>query len=287
MPYRRQSSRCTGAAGADQPPLSSPVLRWSQWPSGPLRRVPAPTPNPQGILRVRRPRRRTGPRVGGAEVQGRAPRYGRARSQLRSSTSATFSKPPCTDAHYRTALDRFNGLRHPVVYTPGDNEWTDCWLPGSGSFAPRERLTSLRKIFFADPHQSLGGRRVPLRTQADHREFSEFVETVRWSHAGVTFATVHLLGSRNGQRPFPNRTAADDEEVQRRTEARQRGCASHLRKRRLRERRPSFSRSMARWVWASRRKRAFAGTSRLPPRSRRKSSVSASQCSWCMAMPTS
>jgi hypothetical protein len=126
---------------------------------------------------------------------------------------------PCTDDHYRTALDRFNGLRHPVIYTPGDNEWADCWLPGSGGFAPRERLTSLRKIFFADPHQSLGGKRLSLRTQADHREFGEFVENVRFSHAGVTLATVHLLGSRNGLRPFPKRTAADDEEVQRRTEA--------------------------------------------------------------------
>jgi hypothetical protein len=126
---------------------------------------------------------------------------------------------PCTDDQYRTALDRFNGLRHPVIYTPGDNEWADCWLPGSGGFAPRERLASLRKIFFADPHRSLGGKRLPLRTQADHPEFSEFVEHVRFSHRGVSFATVHLLGSRNGLRPFPKRTAADDEEVQRRTEA--------------------------------------------------------------------
>jgi len=126
---------------------------------------------------------------------------------------------PCTDDQYRTALNRFNGLRHPVIYTPGDNEWTDCWLPGSGGFAPRERLATLRKIFFGDPHQSLGGRRVPLRTQADHREFREFVENVRWSHAGVVFATVHLIGSRNGSRSFPKRIAADDEEVQRRTAA--------------------------------------------------------------------
>jgi hypothetical protein len=126
---------------------------------------------------------------------------------------------PCTDDHYRTALHRFNGLRHPVIYTPGDNEWTDCWLPGSGGFAPRERLASLRRIFFADPRQSLGRRRAPLVTQADHGEFGAFVENVRWSHAGITFATVHLVGSRNGLRSFPGRTAADDEEVQRRTVA--------------------------------------------------------------------
>jgi hypothetical protein len=181
-------------------------------------RNPAPTPNPQGSFAFAA--------LGDAPYDRWEER--RFRVVLRDMDAHALSwivhvgdifESPCTDDHYRTALDRFNGLRHPVVYTPGDNEWTDCWLPGSGSFAPRERLTSLRKIFFADPHRSLGGRRVPVRTQADDRQFGEFVENLRWSHAGVTFATVHLPGSRNGLRPFPKRTAADDEEVQRRTEA--------------------------------------------------------------------
>lgn len=126
---------------------------------------------------------------------------------------------PCTDEHYRTALDRLNGLRHPVIYSPGDNEWSDCWEPGSGSFAPRERLTSLRRMFFANPRQSLGGRRLPLATQSDRPAFREFVENARWAHAGITFATVHLVGSGNGARSFPGRTGADDEEVRRRSEA--------------------------------------------------------------------
>jgi hypothetical protein len=39
---------------------------------------------------------------------------------------------PCTDELYGRSLNWFNGLRHPVIYTPGDNEWTDCWEPGSG-----------------------------------------------------------------------------------------------------------------------------------------------------------
>jgi hypothetical protein len=126
---------------------------------------------------------------------------------------------PCTDDHYRIALGWFDSLRHPVIYSPGDNEWTDCWESGSGGFAPRDRLASLRRIFFADPRQSLGGRRLPLASEADRPAFSEFVENVRWSHAGLVFATVHLVGSGNGLRPFPARTAADDEEVRRRSEA--------------------------------------------------------------------
>ena len=126
---------------------------------------------------------------------------------------------PCDDDHYHATLARLNGLRHPVVYTPGDNEWTDCWEPGSGSYTPRERLASLRRIFFARPRQSLGGRPMPLATQADRPPFQEFVENVRWAHAGMMFATLHLVGSRNGLEPFPGRTTADDEDVLRRTEA--------------------------------------------------------------------
>ena len=126
---------------------------------------------------------------------------------------------PCSDDHYRIVLDGFNRLRHPVIYSPGDNEWTDCWEPGSGSFAPLERLASLRRIFFVNPRQSLGGTRIPLATQADRPPFGEFAENARWSHAGIAFATVHLVGSGNGLRPFPRRTPDDDEAVRRRSEA--------------------------------------------------------------------
>jgi hypothetical protein len=120
---------------------------------------------------------------------------------------------PCSDEMYRHTREKFNGLRHPVVYTPGDNEWFDCWEPGSGGFMPQERLARLREIFFNPPTQSLGGRRIALASQP------EFVENVRWTENGVVFATVHLIGSANGMRPFPARTAADDEAARRRTGA--------------------------------------------------------------------
>lgn len=138
---------------------------------------------------------------------------------------------PCSDELYRRSLGRFNGLRHPVVYTPGDNEWTDCWEPGSGGFEPRARLGRLREIFFADPTRSLGGRRMPLVSQARSRggsepgtggeappEFPELVENARWRHEGMVFATVHLPGSRNALEPFPGRTPDDDAAAVRRTE---------------------------------------------------------------------
>lgn len=120
---------------------------------------------------------------------------------------------PCSDAMYLRARGWFDGLRHPVFYTPGDNEWFDCWERGSGGFVPQERLARLRGIFFEPPARSLGGSRIPVVSQ------TEFVENVRWADHQLVFATVHLIGSANGWRRFPGRTAADDEAARRRTEA--------------------------------------------------------------------
>ena len=125
---------------------------------------------------------------------------------------------PCSDANYRHTLDRFNSLHHPVIYTPGDNEWTDCWTEATGRFQPRERLAKLRQILYPSPARSLGGRTVAVETQADDAVFAEFVENVRWAHQGIVFVTVHLTGSWNARDPdFRGRTAADDEESSRRT----------------------------------------------------------------------
>jgi hypothetical protein len=126
---------------------------------------------------------------------------------------------PCTDELYQRGLSRFNGLRHPVIYTPGDNEWTDCWEPRSGGFPPLDRLNRIRQIFFADPTRSLGGRTLSMVSQSGREPFPEFVENARWLHEGIVFATVHLVGSRNGLKPFAGRTDADDAAAKRRTEA--------------------------------------------------------------------
>jgi hypothetical protein len=126
---------------------------------------------------------------------------------------------PCTDAMYEKHLRYFRSLRHPVIYTPGDNEWFDCHEPASGSFEPRERLARIRKVFFRDPSRSLGRAPLPLAIQGGDGAYAEFVENARWEREGIVFATVHLVGSRNGLEPFPGRTEADDAESRRRTEA--------------------------------------------------------------------
>jgi hypothetical protein len=129
---------------------------------------------------------------------------------------------PCSDEHYRHTLEQFNSLRHPLIYTPGDNEWTDCWERQSGGFKPTERLDRIRQIFFVNPTRSLGQNSLPLVTQGScepSKEFGEFVENARWVYKGIILATVHVVGSYNGMKRFPGRTPGDDEAARRRTDA--------------------------------------------------------------------
>ncbi len=106
----------------------------------------------------------------------------------------------CTDA---IILDRtaawFNRIQGPLVYTPGDNEWTDCWQQRAGAFDPVERLALLRARFFSAP-VSLGRSPMPLRRQADLAPgFRAYVENARWERDGVTFLTLHVPGSDNNR----------------------------------------------------------------------------------------
>lgn len=126
---------------------------------------------------------------------------------------------PCSEARYLRARREFERFGHPVIYTPGDNEWTDCWRVQPGGYAPLGRLEAIREIFFDDPHRPIGDDAFALETQADDDRFAEFVENVRWRRDGIVFATLHMVGSMNAGEPFEGRTAADDAYVTRRTAA--------------------------------------------------------------------
>jgi hypothetical protein len=126
---------------------------------------------------------------------------------------------PCSDTHYNQALGWLMGVRHPLIYTPGDNEWADCWEPMSGRFKPRERLDRIRQIFYEHPDRSLGSERIPLVSQGAGGPYTAFVENARWSLQGITFATANLVGTQNAMEPFPRRTAEDDAAARLRTEA--------------------------------------------------------------------
>jgi hypothetical protein len=120
---------------------------------------------------------------------------------------------------YQDRLSYLEHLRHPVIYTPGDNEWFDCHNQSSGGYAPADRLALIRRLFFSEPGRSLGQAKLSLVTQGGVAPYQDFVENVRWEAHGIVFATVHLIGSRNGMEPFPGRTDADDRASKLRTEA--------------------------------------------------------------------
>ena len=126
---------------------------------------------------------------------------------------------PCSDDAFRQRRELLDAVELAVVYTPGDNEWTDCRGEIAGGYDPLERLGALRRTFFADPNRSLGGRAMPLLSQATTPDYPDFPENVRWSRGGFVFATVHIVGSANGMQPFPGRTGAHDAEVVRRNAA--------------------------------------------------------------------
>ena len=103
----------------------------------------------------------------------------------------------CSDEEFERQRAHFSLFEGAVVYTPGDNEWTDCHRPSNGRFDPLERLQALRQRFFL-PGRSLGQKPLRLESQsALMPAHARYVENQRWWHEGVLFLTVHVVGSHN------------------------------------------------------------------------------------------
>ena len=106
----------------------------------------------------------------------------------------------CSDESFLNVRELFEQFDRPLIYTPGDNEWTDCHRGNNGRYDPLERLEKIRQLFFAS-NESLGKRRLTLQTQSSQKSFSSYVENRRWSQGKVRFATLHLVGSNNNLQP--------------------------------------------------------------------------------------
>lgn len=102
----------------------------------------------------------------------------------------------CSDAALRDILGVFRDSAHPLIYVPGDNEWTDCHRRSNGGYDPRERLAKLRQLFFADDH-ALGRRTLRLERQSSDPAHSAYRENVRWEAGGVLFVGLNVPGSNN------------------------------------------------------------------------------------------
>jgi hypothetical protein len=125
----------------------------------------------------------------------------------------------CTEAYDRSVFGLWLAYKDPVIYTPGDNEWTDCHKSGEGGHVysdppanthpvdyadgdPVENLALIRSIFFPMPGYSLGGRRKQVLTQAtsyapEHPEDAAYVENVMWEQSRTVFVTLNVPGGSN------------------------------------------------------------------------------------------
>src|SRR5687768_16903037 len=94
----------------------------------------------------------------------------------------------------------FNQIEGAVIYTPGDNEWTDVHRTNNGAADPLVWLGKVRATYYSD-ERSMGRAPIPLVTQRRDPMYAKFVENARWSREGVIFATVHVVGSNNNHQP--------------------------------------------------------------------------------------
>ncbi len=122
----------------------------------------------------------------------------------------------CDDGYFTDIAAKFATFADPLVYTPGDNEWTDCHRANNGGYNPLERLAKVRELFFPNPGWTLGGKPKHVHAQKG------YPENVRWGAADVVFATLHVIGSNNGRAPwFGDRAAPNKGETAAETASRE------------------------------------------------------------------
>lgn len=120
----------------------------------------------------------------------------------------------CSDELLATRVALLDDCPHPLVLTPGDNDWTDC-LPAAAPWAPGgclDRLQRLRALAYAQP-APLGRRAMPLEQQGtlddtlalrddvDHPP--RLPENLRWRTGALRICTLHVVGSNNAPRRTP------------------------------------------------------------------------------------
>jgi hypothetical protein len=160
-------------------------------------------------------------------------------------------KQYCTEAYDLQIADLWTAFEHPLVYTPGDNEWSDCHkvAEGGGSYNavtgqiayvhdangpvdyasgdPIANLNLVRSIFFAQPGYTLGDpKRVLSQSETidpAHPADAQFVENVMWEQSQTLFVTINLPGGSNNDNDIwfgtPAMSAAQAQEISDRTGA--------------------------------------------------------------------
>jgi hypothetical protein len=147
----------------------------------------------------------------------------------------------CTEDYDRTIYGLWTAFKDPVIYTPGDNEWTDCQKSGEGGHVhvnglpvdyadgdPLANLALIRSIFFSNAGYSLGGRPKQLLTQAQNYDAvhfpsdGQYVENVMFEESKVLLVTLNVPGGSNNDADNwfgAARTQAQTDEITNRTQA--------------------------------------------------------------------
>jgi hypothetical protein len=105
----------------------------------------------------------------------------------------------CTDEYFGMIRTQFDRFTMPLLYTPGDNEWTDCHRTTNGTYNPLERLSAIRRTFFPVPGRTLGADPMTVDSQVAQG----IPENVSLRRQGVELATLHVVGSNDGLLPWP------------------------------------------------------------------------------------
>jgi hypothetical protein len=122
----------------------------------------------------------------------------------------------CVDTVFSDAIAMFNSLKKPMLYVPGDNEWTDCHRTNNGGYDNLERLGYLRKTMFATP-EIFGMEKMTVEHQGAPGE--KFVENTRFSKEGAMFVGLNVPGSNNNK-------VDDDKACTKKSERKPEQCAA-------------------------------------------------------------
>jgi hypothetical protein len=158
----------------------------------------------------------------------------------------------CTEAYDRSVANLWTQFKDPLVFTPGDNEWSDChkkaqggglYNAGSGQIDyqrdpggqlidyaggdPLANLALVRSIFFPQPGLTLGGRKEHVLSQANvadpaHPSDAQYAENVMWEESQTVFVTLNIPGGSNNDQDSWYKapiTSAQQNEVAQRTAA--------------------------------------------------------------------
>jgi len=116
---------------------------------------------------------------------------------------------PCTNELITRRIEQLQRSQKPLLFVPGDNEWTDCHRASNGGYDSQERLSYLRQLAFAQP-TSLGRKTFTVRQQTS----PPFPEHLMWYQGRTLFISLNIPGS-NNDLDAPSSRKSSKAEIQR------------------------------------------------------------------------